>query len=255
MDKLFVDHNINIKYGKDAEESIKNQNDFVYYNKEEKGVHKIDSKRWETAQKYEKLTWMRNNLSAKDDRNNEHLSRFENLISLSEYNSKIENVIELGCGPFTNLRLFKNFSNINNITLVDPLINEYLNHPNCTYKNQILNGKKVELIPSSIETLSIDKKYDLVIIINVIEHCFDVDKIFEKIYSLLKDGGILIFSDVYFKDVPELLNNIYDAGHPLRLSEQKINTFIQKFTEVYSKRFHNLYNQDWRNDLYFIGKK
>jgi 2-polyprenyl-3-methyl-5-hydroxy-6-metoxy-1,4-benzoquinol methylase len=255
MNKLFVDKNINVSYGKQAEELIKNQNDDSYYNHEEKGVHKIDSERWEIAQQYERLTWMKNNLYARDDRNLEHLQRFENLISLSEYNDKIKNVIELGCGPFTNLRLYENLNYIENVTLVDPLINDYLNHPNCSYKNGTLNGKKVELISEPIENITITKKYDLVIIINVIEHCFDVEKIFEKIYSLLEPDGILVFSDVYFKDVENLLKNIYDAGHPLRLSEEKLNGFIQKFTKIYSKTFQKLYNQEWRNDIYFIGKK
>jgi SAM-dependent methyltransferase len=255
MEKIFIDQNLNISNGKKAENLIKNQNDFIYYNSKEKGVHKVDTDRWEMAQNYERITWMEHNLSANDDRNITHLERFDNLKSLYDYNEKIKNVIELGCGPFTNIRLLTNFNYIENITLVDPLINDYLNHPNCSYKDKKLLGKDVELISLPIEKIDTQKKFDLVIIINVLEHCFDVENIFKKIYNLLSEDGILVFSDVFFKDVKSIIENIYDAGHPIRLSEEKLLEFTQKFNSLYLKFFHNLYGQKWRNDIYFIGKK
>lgn len=255
MEKLYIDENININYSKNAEILLNKNNDLIYYDSETEGIHKVNKDRWNLAQKYEKKTWMENQINTNDDRNFEHLKLFDDFSILNLHIENIETVVELGCGPFTNVRLFKNFKNLKQITLVDPLLTEYLNHPNCTYKTDTLNGVHLTKISSPIEDLSHENKYDVVVLINVIEHCFDVDLIFNKMLNLLKKGGILIFSDVYFKDVYTLASNLYDAGHPIRLSEKKLNTFISKFETLYDKRYEKLYNQEWRNDIYFIGQK
>lgn len=252
MKKLFVDEEIRVLYDKSAEENLIKTNDLNFFNQSEEGIHKVSEERWKLAQKYEKKTWM-GNRGANDDRNLEHLQRFETLNSIKE--SEIKEIIELGCGPFTNMRLISDIIKPEKITLLDPLISDYLNHPNCTYKKGVLNGYDVDLIPSSIENAVITSTFDAVVMINVIEHCFDVDSIFSKINSILKKGGYFIFSDVYFDDVKLLATNIYDAGHPLRLSKNKLEELLESFEVVYEKRFNGLYSQEWRNDIYFIGKK
>lgn len=254
MKKLYVNEEIKVSEGDLANELLQINNDLPFFDSSEKGIHKVPKDRWIKAQKYEKKTWM-NNFGAKDDRNYEHLNRFENMQSLK--NLKLENtsVIELGCGPFTNLRLLTNVLTPKKITLLDPLISDYLNHPNCTYKTGKLNDISVTTIKSPIENFETSEKFDVVIMINVIEHCFDVDSIFTKIKSILNKDGVFIFSDVYFRDVHTLASNIYDAGHPLRLSEEKLNSFLEEFDVIFDKRFQGLYFQEWRNDVYFIGKK
>lgn len=254
MDKIYIDEEIRIVKGVNAEKLLEKNNDLEFFDSNENGIHKVSSNRWEIAQKYEKKTWMNNKL-INDDRNLEHFERFNYLTDLDNLSNKNKNIIELGCGPFTNIRLFNHVLNPKNITLLDPLINEYLNHPNCTYKNNELNQVKVELVNSPIESFSFENKFDIVVIINVIEHCFDVDLIFNKILSLLNDDGILIFSDVYFTNVKTIASCLYDAGHPIRLSEEKLDKFLYYFEPIYEKRFNGLYSQEWRNDLYFIGKK
>lgn len=254
MKKIFIDETINVFEGSLAEEKLNGINDLKFLNIKEGGVHEVNEERWLSAQKYEKKTWMENNLSEHDDRNNEHIDRFNQLFYLKDKlnNSK---VIELGCGPFTNIRLMTDILNVSEITLLDPLIDEYVNHPNCIYKNKTINGIPINIINSPIESFDTDELFDVVIIINVLEHCYNVDMIFEKIFKILKVGGILIFSDVYFDDVKTILYNIYDAGHPIKVSKGKIESFIKRFETIFDKRFHKLYSQDWRNDLYFVGKK
>jgi 2-polyprenyl-3-methyl-5-hydroxy-6-metoxy-1,4-benzoquinol methylase len=255
MEKAYIDENANIHLNANAENLLNKNSDIIYYDAETQGIHKVNESRWNLAQKYERKTWMEGQLTAKDDRNFEHLKRFKDFSSLDTHIPKIENIVELGCGPFTNVRLFQNFKNLKNITLVDPLLNDYLNHPNCTYKGDTLNDINLTKISSPIEKLSDTQKYDAVVMINVIEHCFDVNLIFEKILSLLNQNGIIIFSDVYFKDVYTLASNLYDAGHPLRLSEKKLNSFISEFIPIFDERYEKLYNQEWRDDIYFIGQK
>jgi SAM-dependent methyltransferase len=252
---LYVDENINVSFGEKAKELLNKNNDIIYYDEEERGIHKISEQRWKLAQLYEKKTWMQNQINANDDRNFEHFERFEFLLSLNSKSKDIKNVIELGCGPFTNIRLFENFKNLRKITLVDPLLNDYLDHPNCVYKNETLNNVVLNKICSSIENLSDESKYHAVVMINVLEHCYDVNLIFEKIINLLDKDAIFIFSDVYFKDVFSMISNGYDAGHPIRLSEEKLNEFLSKFEPIFDKRYEKLYNQNWRSDIYFIGSK
>lgn len=267
--KIFVDSDFSIHKDNDAENKLKTCNDLKYYSGENEGIIKVDIDRWKEAQKYEKTTWLNYALNISNDRNDFHFDKFNKYFELHDYikNNNITNltnICELGCGPFTNMRLLlPTLTNIDikNIDLIDPLIIDYLNHPHCSYKNTTIDNYPVNLINSSIEDLSINKKYDLIIITNVLEHCYDVKKIFDNILSLLSSNGILIFSDVFFtKDIIEtIVLNTYDIGHPIRLSEGILYDFLNNFKPIYNKTFIGLYNCDVmdnaRHDIYYIGLK
>jgi SAM-dependent methyltransferase len=257
IEKLFIDKEINVLQGTDAENRIKEKNDSKYI--ENDAILKVDRERWLDAQYYEKKTWMEFGLGSTDDRNFEHFGRFDNYLKLKENNNSIKKVIELGCGPFTNLRTLYTFlPNLEEVHLLDPLLNDYLNHPNCFYKNSDFQGYKTFTHSFPIEEFdNKDLKFDLIVMNNVLEHCYNVVVIFEKIYDMLNDNGIFIFSDVYFKkdDVHRMVHIIYDTGHPIKLSEESMISFLSKFETLYEKTIEKLYEQDWRFDKYFIGKK
>lgn len=254
INSFFVDKNINVFYDKKAQDLISNKNDKEFLSDGE--IIKVPITRWNEAQFYEEKTWMLNGIQESDDRNYEHLERFEN------YNivpfSNIGSFIELGCGPFTNTRLIiDRFSDGCNISLLDPLADKYKNHPNCFYKNLKYKNKTLNIINSSIELLDTNNKYDCILINNVLEHCYDINLIFTKIIDILNKNGILIFSDVCFSksSIEELVDKTYDAGHPIRISKNSIDLFLQNFTTIYNKEYYGLYNQSWRMDKYFIGQK
>lgn len=260
MKKIFITENAETFLDEIAAPMLKDKNDLEFFDHENNGIHKVSEQRWKIAQKYEKTGWMERDPNANDDRNFDHFERFDFLNSIKDQLFQKKSIIELGCGPFTNLRLFSNMLNNPEITLLDPLVNDYVNLKNCSYNTGSLNGFHTNLVCSSIEEFDLNKdnisnKFDIVVMVNVIEHCFDVDIIFDKIIEILNDDGIFIFSDVYFNNVYDLASQLYDAGHPIRLSEQKLNKFLQKFKFVFDKRFHQLYGQEWRNDIYFIGRK
>jgi SAM-dependent methyltransferase len=258
MKKIFVDKEINIFSDDIAEKMIKEKNETKYL--VDDSIMVVDQKRWEEAQHYEKKTWMVSNRHISDDRNYEHFKRFNSYEDLIKYENinKIENVIELGCGPFTNIRTILNIlPNLKKIDLLDPLLDDYLTHPNCFYKDKKILNYEVKTHPIPIEKFETIKKYDMVLMNNVLEHCYDIHKIFDVINSILKENGILVFSDVYFKSesLKIILTEVYDAGHPLKLSEFFMENFLNGFKSIYNKDYHNLYNQSWRNDKYFIGVK
>jgi SAM-dependent methyltransferase len=256
MKKIFIDKNINVYEGISAEKLIENKNDSTYL--KNNSIMSVDKVRWEEAQDYEKKTWMVNNKYASDDRNFFHYENFDSYNELINFQkkTKINKVIELGCGPFTNIRTILNIlPHINEIHLLDPLLDDYLHHPNCFYKEKKILNHDVFTYSIPIEEFDTQEKYDMVLINNVLEHCYDINKIFNIIKNILKPNGLLIFSDVYFKndDANKMVFEIYDAGHPLKLSEEFLISFIANFNLLYEKDFHNLYDQHWRNDKYFIG--
>jgi SAM-dependent methyltransferase len=255
MRPIFIDKNINVTTDTNALSLLNTKNDKAFLKDNE--IIQTSQDRWDEAQQYEYRTWMINGLGYSDDRNYDHNKLFD------EYHQvpwgQIKNFIELGCGPFTNTRLIidklpKNCT----INLLDPLIEKYVSHPNCTYKNYTMCNRSIKLITSPIETCNIEDKFDCILMNNVLEHCFDINTIFKKIISMLDKNGIFIFSDVYFlkSDIVMLSENTYDAGHPLRISKDTLESFLKtNFITLYEKDYTGLYNQFWRNDKYYIGQK
>jgi SAM-dependent methyltransferase len=124
----------------------------------------------------------------------------------------------------------------------------------CPYKNGMLNFHKVNIKPSPIETYLTDKKYDLIIMINVLEHCYDVDVIWNKILSMLNPNGIFIFADKFLsvQNIEEFVSSMRDSGHPLRITDDYIN---KKISSTFNTVFYSTFIEDDLINEYFILKK
>src|SRR5262249_6222561 len=158
--------------------------------------------------------WMERGRNATNDRNDEHYVGFDKYQAIQGLS--FEHAIELGCGPFTNLRLIGNVCRIKRCTLLDPLIDSYLAHPHCSFTRHFLflqerEGRSLphrmwkrvtrrpmrylhsvavaETIASPIEQMPTNHQYDLVAVINVLEHCFDAERVFAKILSVMRKGA------------------------------------------------------------------
>ena len=273
--KIHIDENVTVRTDEEADAAFSEENDIAFY-EEGKGIVKVPRDRWEKAQRTERKHWMTLGIESKDDRNFYHADRFDQYKSVSE--RVFKNALEVGCGPFTNLRLIGTHCKIENCSLNDPLIESYLSHPNCSYTSKSLTlnntgsglfaklfNKKVpikEIYPCAFEEIASDRKFDLMVIINVIEHCFDLSIFFDKIKSLLSDDGILIFEDKLFttESLEKDIHRVYDAAHPLRVNKEVVLKFIREnFTEkFYSVKPNQIEVEgmsfEWE-DLYFIGQK
>jgi 2-polyprenyl-3-methyl-5-hydroxy-6-metoxy-1,4-benzoquinol methylase len=242
MGKIFVNKEIEVTEGESASKLISEKNEIKFF-EEHIGIKKIDKPRWLEAQYYERKTWCDSARSMITDRNEEHQKNFDNYKLLPSILRNDLSVIELGCGPYTNLRLILPSikKSIDCIDLLDPLINDYmLNSPNCTYKNKILGFLyPVNIFNTTIEEFKNPRKYDLVVMINVLDHCFDVDLVFEKISNIMNEDGILLLGERVYKgkDLKESIENTYDAGHPIRISEEYFNNKLSLFKVLYSKEF------------------
>lgn len=230
-----------------------------------RGITRANRRRWEEAQRYEMRTWMKDFRSATDDRNQDHARGFDGYAALR--GASFAHAIELGCGPFTNIRLIGRVASVQNIDLLDPLIHAYLDHPNTAYPDGRLRIDERTQIPATLHHTSIEdfaprSRYDLVVMINVLEHCFDADEIFNRVLEMTAPGSVFVFHDRYYS-APDLAASLaaeYDAGHPLRIDQSVIDGFLsENFNSLYLRtvRFER---HKWGGDrsydgIYFIGRK
>lgn len=259
MNKQFVDKNINIFRGKEAENKLLERNDKQYF-EEEIGICKVSYDRWKEAQEYERKTWVEQCRNLSTDRNEDHAKHFENYKMLNDMLVNKElTITELGCGPFTNLRLILPTlkKQIKKVDLLDPLILDYINNMSrCPYKNCRLGLTPVNLIYSPIETFNTKEKYDLIVMINVLEHCFNFENIWEKIKSFMHEDSIFVFADKFIDDtkLTEHIDNQFDAGHPLRISNSFIDNKINKdYNILYKKSFVD--EEEFKNQYLILKLK
>lgn len=259
MTKIFIDRDVRVFEGDEASKRLAAKTDASFY-EPDRGVARVDQARWDEAQHYERKTWMERNRGALDDRNRAHMRRFVGYETLA--GRRFERAIEVGCGPFTNLRLILTVATAKRVHLLDPLIRDYVSHPQCRYRGGRLGGilrapapesflawtrpwvalpelidavrigglggVPVQLEASSIEDFQTQERFDLVVMINVIEHCRDLDAVLAKIDEILAPGGIFVFHDKFLspEGVRRTLENVYDAGHPIRVQRDVIDAFL-----------------------------
>jgi SAM-dependent methyltransferase len=267
----FTDENTQIHKGEEARQLLAEVNDAAYLS-DGQGVVKVPEERWRAAQRFERKGWMENWAGATDDRNYDHMRKFDGYRAL--HGRSFEHAIELGCGPFTNARLIGGKCSIREITLLDPLIESYLTLPNVSYSRTALRtvrplgrwghgghgllrraARKAcrlvpplgagsipihELLDTPIELMpDRSRAYDLVILINVIEHCLDVQKIFDLIVAISRPRAVLVFHDhLYNHDTVARMvqGHHYEAGHPLMVDRKVIEGFYHRhYTPLYER--------------------
>ncbi|HVT81898.1 MAG TPA: class I SAM-dependent methyltransferase [Phycisphaerae bacterium] len=266
MEALFVDEKVNILRGADAEKAIQARSDARYLT-EGQGIVRVPLERWKIAQTFERTGWMEKWRGAGDDRNLLHAEEYNGYRSLA--GRTFHHAVELGCGPFTNLRVIGDFAPIENVTLLDPLIESYLQLPKCHYTREALRthsgGRSMpiaQLHACPIEEMPVTKKFDLIVMMNVIEHCFDVQKIFEKILALAAPGAIFVFHDCIYdasKTQAVLADKYYEAGHPLMVAYPVMEKFMREhFQTLYFSRCPDAPDQlevcPHTGRFYFMGK-
>ena len=284
----FIDKEINILTGQKAIEALREEND-VQYLSNDKGVVKVTAERWKKAQECERNHWLKKGIKTANDRNDYHYKQFDGYKQIK--NKTFRSLLEIGCGPFTNSRMIAGLCTVGKCTLLDPLIHEYLNHPFCYYTDDYLFSEYVpwlgkvtrklfpvffrlylnifsrktkigELFNCTGETIPVKEQYDLVVMINVIEHCYDVELLFHNILTIVPPGGYFIFEDKYYdhQRVLSTLKNGYDAAHPLKVDRNVIDQFLSANFEVVYKRIQtNTMVFEGENilweDVYYIGKR
>lgn len=249
--------------GEDARQRLLETNDKAFHSPG-RGVVSVSRDRWTIAQEAEAHGWMDLWHDVIDDRNMHHFTLFDYLFMLKE--RKFRKGIELGCGPFTNMRLVAHSLAIDSFDLLDPLMPQYVNHKHCTYGSGQLRLHDGRMVPIGaayampIEDFQPETTYDIVVLINVIEHCMDAEKIFEKIWEMLAPGGVFVFHDKYFdeQEVDATILSAYDTAHPLKVGHRVIDAFLERFRLIFSRATttHGKPMMTATGDaIYFVGEK
>jgi SAM-dependent methyltransferase len=270
---IYIGSNRTVLEGENARKKLEQENDLKWL-KGDAGVLQIDQARWQKAQEFELKTWMVDGRWTHEDNNNFHKKSFGDYAVLR--GMTFNNGIELGCGPFTNIRQVAGVTNVEEIHLLDPLIVQYLKHPFCRYKGgrmwaweRRLTGvnwprrKRVKIIESSIEDYKAETKFDLILLINVLEHCRSVEAVWQKVLEIAAPGAFLVFADKYYDGahLSEVLKDRYDAGHPIKVDQSVIDDFLVKHWEVLYRQVVEKKGRAGRTSwddhqaVYYIGRK
>ena len=174
----------------------------------------VSIERWSEAQKWELEFWNRQNIPSVwwkrllrplfvavglrplrrkqklDDRNYWWMEQFK---GYSDLPMEIETACELGCGPYTNMRLISQNRDINYIHCSDPLARHYLTYRRAWLANAARSGHiAVDFHP--VEECPYRTDYfQLTILINVLDHVRDAKKCLEEAIRITTPRGYLVF--------------------------------------------------------------
>jgi ubiquinone/menaquinone biosynthesis C-methylase UbiE len=208
-------------------------------------LHQAKDDRWKVAQRWEREHWMRNHKALArygknyiwrifsffgivqkyrgDDRNRWWKEAFENYQALP---SKVNNALEVGCGPYTNMRLIREVCRPHRIFLSDPLIRTYVNF-NMTFVRE-MHRKVGYLDDSPLEELPFkDEYFDLAVMINVLDHVKDAHLCMKNLVRVLKHGGtIVIGQDLTNSDDLAKHPAGLQIGHPVTVDENWFEPYL-----------------------------
>ena len=189
--------------------------------------------------------------------------------------STLGHVVELGCGPYTQLQsILRPDSRATSITLVDPLVAYYQSRTRgCTYRDGRLLGRPVRTVAVGAEDFV--GEADVLVMVSILQSVRDVTKTLQAAYNAIRPGGLLVFSDRVFDGRWDGYRAggeaFWDVGHPCAVKQTVIDHFLASFEEVHAQ----MYTQEGRlapgqskrkrarvqppsrrdEQIYFIGRK
>lgn len=211
---------------------------------------------WQAAQHWEQAHWLRNHKNLGkygknhiwrilailglvekyrgDDRNVWWKAMFDNYKFLP---STVQNALEVGCGPYTNIRLIRATCRPSHLYLSDPLIRTYVKFK-MTFVHEMYRNCACCLDDHPLEELPFaDAYFDLVVMINVLDHVKDAVACMNNLIRVLRPGGLVIIGQDLTN--PEDLANQpagLQIGHPITLDEKWFEPFLSRgFEPVLSK--------------------
>jgi SAM-dependent methyltransferase len=140
---------------------------------------------------------------------------------LNGISGSFKSVLELGCGfgRITQL-LLTNYSDITEYLAVDISPHQIENAKSLLSSTKLTNKVKLDFLVSDIQSLKLDKEYDLVILSEVLLHILptEIDSIIKKLITLSKKY---------------IINIDWFAEHPPRI--QARHNFIHQYEALYKK--------------------
>ena len=169
-----------------------------------------------------------------DDSNNWWYEKFEHYSFLPPH---MDSAIELGCGPFTNMRLILKACTPAHVVLSDPLIRTYVNFP-LAFVADMYQRAACMLDDHPIEDCPYASDYfDLVVMTNVLDHVQDADACLRQAVRITKPGGFLIIGQELSdqKDAEIIQKDPGVIGHPILVDHLWLDGHLAAFTPVLKK--------------------
>ncbi len=185
-----------------------------------------------TAKVLDKLGPGTDQPSAGDDWNHWWAGQFEHYQCLPH---TFDNVIELGAGPYTNIRVILEDRTASHVICSDPLVNEYLRFKGQWLAKMWQDGK-VHVDDHPLEECPFASDYfDLVVVINVLDHCRDSLACIRQAARITKPKGYLVIGqDLTNLDDVQRIGD--DIGHPIRIDHDTLDTqLLPSFRKVHYK--------------------
>ena len=215
----------------------------------------VDKNRWESAQKWELEFWQKaenktglkgmafklarpflaaihSRRASGDDWNEWWAKQFDNYSFLPTH---VGQYIELGCGPYTNTRLVMKGRTADRAVCSDPLADEYVKFEGRWLAEAYKKGQ-VEVDSHPIEELPFEPgTFDVVVIINVLDHVMDADLCMKNAIALLKPGGYFVFGQNLANPEETGKHEWFEQGHPIRLTPKDVEPHLEGLEPVINK--------------------
>jgi SAM-dependent methyltransferase len=212
----------------------------------------VPEARWEEAQKWERQHWLRQQRNlAKLGKN--HVWKLMALLGFVEryrgdddnqwwsqwFDSyrflpkTVENMIEVGCGPYTNARIVKKECEPRHLFLSDPLISTYINFK-MTMIHEAHKDLSAYLDDHPLESLPFrDSFFDVAIMINVLDHVRDANACMKTLLRILKPGGfVVIGQDLTNEEDIAAQPDGVRTGHPVTLDEGWFEPHLRGYNPI-----------------------
>lgn len=226
-------------------------------------VISVENQKWLDAQTFERRCWTR------DNQHNSRLAiilkflrtlkkspkRFFELIRYRDFyvgddwnfwwKEKFDNyqilpshfgaALEVGCGPYTNIRIISKLKKIDKIYCVDPLMNLYLSFK-LNWLTEMSKKGKIFTSVGRGESLEFpNKSFDLVVCNNVLDHVQDARACLSEISRVLKVGGYFVFGQDLSSETDINKQQREDRGfigHPIKLHHQTLDQLLGNMYEI-----------------------
>ncbi|MBI3663836.1 MAG: class I SAM-dependent methyltransferase [Acidobacteria bacterium] len=238
----------------------------------------VSEERWRQAQEWEAAFWRsqnpapaqtltarakrlvkrllgRTSASPGDDWNHWWAEKFDGYRVLPQ---RMERAIELGCGPYTNIRLIAEGRQMNEVWCSDPLVEHYLTFEE-RWLGQAWRRGTVEVDDHPIEECPFESdSFDLVVMINVLDHVRDALECLRQAARIARPGGWLVVGQD-LSNAEDVARTGEDAGHPIRIDDATLDAALLPEFEAVLHRV--LTREEGRNPeahygtYLFLGRK
>jgi SAM-dependent methyltransferase len=142
----------------------------------------------------------------------------------------VENALEVGCGPYTNIRLMTERCHFEHLYLSDPLIRTYARFK-LTFVAEMYRKAECMLDDHPLEELPFASDYfDLVVMINVLDHVQDARRCMDSLVRVTRPGGILIVGQdlTNEQDLKSMQGEPGETGHPIKLDREWFEPYLER---------------------------